>query len=265
MTPQELIHSGMLELYVSGSLNETDSKLIADAAMQFSDVKDEIQRIENALIAALENEGNEISNTAKNNIFKAVGIVQQTKETPIIPLPKKTKFINWAAAAMIVMLIGSGFIISMLGKQKNELKAQKTQIEIDKENLETRVSFLQQATNKAAADMEVYRSHDYKKIMMMPVSSSNHEMACVYLNPVTHKLFVDNCGLPNPGNGKTYQLWAMKNGKPISAGLFNQEMYNSGLQEFAAVDSPESFAVTIENKGGATEPTLSALQVAGKI
>jgi anti-sigma-K factor RskA len=153
----------------------------------------------------------------------------------------------------------------MLGKQKNELKAAKTQIELDNENLETRVSFLQQAANKAAADMEVYRSHDYKKVMLMPVASSSHEMACVYWNPVTHKLFVDNCGLANPGEGKTYQLWAMKNGKPVSVGLFKQEMYNQGLQEFASVDLPESFAVTIENKDGASEPTLSALQVAGKI
>lgn len=265
MTPQELIHSGMLELYVSGSLNEADSKLIADAAIQFSEVKDEINKIEQALIAAFENEGKEISDNAKNKIFKAVNITSEAKEIPVVQLPKKSNIINWAAAAMFVMLIGAGFLITMLGKQKNELKAAKTQIELDNENLETRVSFLQQAANKAAADMEVFRSHDYKKVMLMPVVSSSHEMACVYWNPVTHKLFVDNCGLPNPGEGKTYQLWAMKNGKPISAGLFNQEMYNNGLQEFASVDEVETFAVTIENKGGALEPTFSALQVLGKI
>ena len=42
-------------------------------------------------------------------------------------------------------------------------------------------------------------------------------------------------------------------------------MYNNGLQEFASIDAVETFAVTIENKGGALEPTFSALQVIGKI
>ncbi|MEY4877127.1 MAG: hypothetical protein RL708_2276 [Bacteroidota bacterium] len=264
MTPKELIDSGLLELYVSGTLPESEGKLIAATALQFGEVADEIKRIEAALIAALENEEHIISPTVKNNIFAAINLINDDVQKPVVPL-RKWNMINWAAAAMIVLLIGATFVIVRISKQKNELSAQRIQTELDLGNLQNRVSFLQQASDKAAEDMAVYRSHDYKKIMMMPVSSAHHEMACVYYNPLTHKLYIDNCGLPNPGEDKTYQLWAMKNGKPISAGLLDREMYNKGLQAFANVDGVEAFAITIEDKGGAALPTLSALQVAGNI
>lgn len=265
MTPKELIESGLLELYVSGTLNETDSKLIANAAESFTEIKDEITKIEKAFILALENEGKEISSTAKNNIFNALGVANTSISNNTVLLPKKNRTTLWATAAMFALLISSLFIILILSKAKNELRAEQIQTKIDIENLQNRISFLQQTSDKALADMEIFRSHDYKKIMMAEVQGSHHQAACVYWNPITHKLFVDNCGLVNPGIGKTYQLWAMKNGKPISVGLFNQEMFNKGLQEFALIDSAESFAVTIENAGGSTLPTLTALQVLGKV
>ncbi|MFM2224508.1 MAG: hypothetical protein RJA07_710 [Bacteroidota bacterium] len=265
MTPNELIDSGLLELYISGTLPEDKAQLVAATALQYKEVEDEIKRIEATIIAALENEKHPISANVKNNIFAAINIINtDTEQLKVVPLRSFT-MVNWAAAAMIVLLIGATLFIVEISHQKNELKAQQTQIQLDVDNLKTRLSFLQTASNKAAEDMAVYRSHDYKKIVMMPISDTNHKMACVYYNPITHKLYVDNCGLPNPGNDKTYQLWAMKNGKPTSAGLFDTEMYNHGLQAFADVDGVESFAVTIENKGGATLPTLSALQVAGNI
>jgi cell division protein FtsB len=265
MTPNELINSGLLELYVSGTLPEADNLLISKMAIEYSIVHEEIKRIENSLIAALENENYNISDQAKNKIFEAVKIIPNNAETKVVALSKRRNFINWAAAAMLVLLIGSGFLISILSKQKNQLAAQKTQVETDNETLLSRNSFLQSSIDKAANDLSILRSHDFKKIMLMPVASNNHEMACVYWNPITHKLFVDNCGLANPGEGKTFQLWAMKNGKPINVGVFNQDMYNKGLQEFASVDVVESFAVTIENAAVAAEPNLAALQVAGKI
>jgi uncharacterized protein (UPF0147 family) len=265
MTTQELINSGMLELYVSGTLNEADSKLIATAAIQFSEVKDEINKIEKNLIAAFENEGNEISIEAKTKIFKAVNVLDSIPQKNTIPLHKKSNLLNWAAAAVLLLFISSVFVILNLSKEKSELQSQQNQTKIDVENLASRIAFLQQASDKAALDMQVFRSHDYKKVMMTEVEGRPHQAACVYWNPITHKLFVDNCGLVNAGEGKAYQLWAMKNGKPISVGLFNKDMFNKGLQEFASIDSVESFAVTIENAAGATIPSMDALQVAAKI
>ena len=234
-------------------------------ATEYAMIHEEIKRIENSLIAALENEGNTISGDAEARIFKAVNVIHQSAETKVVELPKKRNFVNWAAAAMLLLLIGSGFLISILSKQKNQLSSQKIQVETDNETLSSRNSFLQLSIDKAASDLAILRSHDFKKIMLMPVSSGNHEMACVYWNPITHKLFVDNCGLASPGDGKTFQLWAIKNGKPVNVGIFNQTMYNKGLQEFASVDLVESFAVTIENAAIAAQPNLAALQVAGKI
>jgi hypothetical protein len=265
MTPHELINSGLLELYVSGTLPEADNVLISKMADEYSIVHEEIKRIENSIIAALENENYTISNQAKNKIFETIKVMPLNDETKIVSFNKNRNIINWAAAAMFLLLIGASIFITILSKQKNQLAVQKTQAETDNETLLSRNTFLQTAINKAANDLSILRSHDFKKIMLMPVSSNNHEMACVYWNPITHQLFVDNCGLANPGNGKTYQMWAIKNGKPINVGIFNKDMYNKGLQEFASVDVVESFAVTIENQNQATLPNLATLQVAGKI
>jgi hypothetical protein len=65
-------------------------------------------------------------------------------------------------------------------------------------------------------------------------------------------------GLPTPPVGKTYQLWAIAGGKPVSAGVFGVDPSGSGslrVTPLAGVPKVDVFAVTLEPAGGVPQPT----------
>ncbi len=262
MTPKELIKSGNLELFVAGNLNEADTHLVYEAMQSFPDVQKEVERIEQAMIVALEHEDKNPSSAVKENILKELNLAN-SNILEFVP-KKKSFFWQYAAAAMLLLLIGSGFLISNLMKQRSDLHASLFQMKSDDEQLKWQNENLQKSVEKDFSDLKVFRSHDFKRVGLASVSGE-HKMVCVYWNNVTHQLYLDNCGLADPGNGKVYQLWAMKDGKPIDVGLFDKNTFNNGLQAMKEVDVAQAFAVTIENAGGASIPTLSTMQVLGKI
>lgn len=72
-------------------------------------------------------------------------------------------------------------------------------------------------------------------------------------------------GLPIPPPGKTYQLWVIAGGKPVSAGVFTVDP-RSGVARVrvAPLSAPaDTFAVTIEPEGGLPQPS-GEMYLAGK-
>ena len=67
--------------------------------------------------------------------------------------------------------------------------------------------------------------------------------------------------LPKPPQGMQYQLWAMVDGKPVSAGLFNMHE----LQQMNITPRADAFGVTLEKEGGADQPNMDELKVFRKV
>ena len=90
MTPKELIESGNLEMYVAGTLNEQDAHLVYESMQSFPEVRNEVQRIEAAIIAALENESEFPSASVKEKLLAELNL----KATDLKPIaaPKKKYF-----------------------------------------------------------------------------------------------------------------------------------------------------------------------------
>lgn len=59
-------------------------------------------------------------------------------------------------------------------------------------------------------------------------------------------------GLPPPPEGKAYEIWVIEDGRPDPAGLFSEE--NVVALE-RGVSSGNAVAVTLEDEGGAAQPT----------
>ncbi len=60
-----------------------------------------------------------------------------------------------------------------------------------------------------------------------------------------------------------YQLWAIVDGKPVDAGVFDST--TAGLLKMKALAGAAAFAVTIEPRGGKATPSLETLQVIGNV
>ena len=64
--------------------------------------------------------------------------------------------------------------------------------------------------------------------------------------------------IPVPEQGKTYQLWAIEGGKPVSMGVFDVDKEGNSMMEIKLMPEPGGpmqFAVTLEPAGGMPQPT----------
>jgi hypothetical protein len=87
----------------------------------------------------------------------------------------------------------------------------------------------------------------------------------VFVNPERGVLLIAS-NLPPAPSGKAYEMWVIpKGGKPVPAGLFQSETGGTAVHvQGGAVDlaSTAAVAVTLENEGGAPQPTSQPLIVA---
>ncbi|MGH8004797.1 MAG: anti-sigma factor, partial [Limisphaerales bacterium] len=80
----------------------------------------------------------------------------------------------------------------------------------------------------------------------------------VVLDPEKGKAVVYMYRLPQTPQGKHYQLWVMREGKPTSAGVFTVAADGSAALKLDRLPEPDgfsSFLVTIEPEGGQIAPT----------
>lgn len=74
-------------------------------------------------------------------------------------------------------------------------------------------------------------------------------------------------GLPAAPGGKTYQLWAIASGKPVSAGIFDVDAGGAAtfpVNPLPSIGDVEMFAVTLEPAGGLAQPS-GEMYLAGKV
>jgi anti-sigma-K factor RskA len=62
-------------------------------------------------------------------------------------------------------------------------------------------------------------------------------------------------GLPKPPAGRTYQLWALRNERPLSLGTFGVEEGEAVVQIENPVERADAMAVTVEPEGGSDQPS----------
>jgi anti-sigma-K factor RskA len=77
-------------------------------------------------------------------------------------------------------------------------------------------------------------------------------------NKDTHKALFLVSNIPTLEKGKTYQLWVIENGKPVSMGVFDVDKQGKKMIEIKLMPEPAKpmqFAVTLEPAGGMPHPT----------
>ena len=91
----------------------------------------------------------------------------------------------------------------------------------------------------------------------------------VYWHTSGKQVMVDNSKLHLPANDRNhqYQLWALVNGKPVDLGVFDIETEQHGgiLKNMKDIASAQTFAVTLEQRGGSPSPTMEQMIVAGNV
>jgi hypothetical protein len=103
---------------------------------------------------------------------------------------------------------------------------------------------------------QVYAADD---VVVLEVTDSPFDsIQVVYSREVGRALFVAD-GLPDPGSGRTYQLWLIGNDGPVSAGTFAPEDGRATVVLQGAASDRLTVGLTIEPEGGSDRPTGEVL------
>ena len=270
-----IISSGDLELYVLGMLSEEDNVKVARLAEMFPEIKKEIDDIEQSLLQM----GDEAdasdapSPLVRNNLFAQLhsfasetventGVADVTnnamadkKEAKIIPMRQPKRILtNLLLAASVFGLIACFAVISHL------VSANKHYHEVA-DNITSKVNQLQQNTLTLQQNLGLYQDTNYQKINLKHVPGKPEALLQLFWNKSTHRVYAADISLPDAPAGKQYQLWAIVDGKPVSAGLLNTKRTPQQMFDFAKADA---FAITLEKAGGSPTPTLTEMYVMGK-
>jgi len=102
------------------------------------------------------------------------------------------------------------------------------------------------------------------KMPAMPNSPDPSSATTVYWDTRSKDVYLAVNKLPIPSTDQQYQLWAMMDGKPVDAGVFDIKD-GAGMVKMKNIPRAEAFAITLEKKGGSPVPSMDKLYVMGKV
>jgi len=282
MIAQELISSGKLELYVAGVLSEREMAHVAVVAMEYPEVALEIEKIEQVMIEFLSPAEFRMDETDREKEIDTIldkihadsklngGYAFAASAPPGARVRKMNSLpFNLAVAALLIgLVIATGLTIlfgardAHLSKEVAALKSKEQGLVSNNERFQDTLSHMQQQVN-------IMRNILTKRIQLTNVAGNKitgqDNYMLVYWNPQSKKLLLVDANLPNLDAQQQYQLWALYDGKPIDAGVFDYKNLQVSSSFQKDIPNAQAFAVTVEPKGGSKSPTLSNLCMMGKL
>ena len=263
MDIKEYIESGILELYVAGSLSEQENQEIYALLLKHPELLDEILKIESAIITLTAS----VSPSNTKHLFKAVkeklGLTTD-KDTSVRPLHKPGtnwfSYVGWAAS----LVIGLGLFWFI--NQNNNLKDQIQTIETDKELLEVTLEKYSTDLTESKQLITFLRDKDIIAVPLAGQAVSPDSYAKAYWDKKSNTVVLDVQGLPEPPQGKVYQVWSLTLNPltPTSLGTIdNFSTDDNKLFTIENANASEAFGITLEPAGGSDSPTLEQLYTLG--
>lgn len=286
MNIKEYIQSGVLELYAAGALEEHEAREVEAMADKHPEIQAELTAVQDALLAYSSSfkknprpelrqsvldkidsmEGRDYENILslsnpekKMNIGRPLQASGENYERP-------AKFSYLMAAVWIFLVLNIAGNIYFYTKFKNT-EEQMTSVVNESNRMKLEYEKIRLDMEKKSADMKMVMNRSNKIIDLKGMDIAPQSFATVYWNPNSKQVMLNVENLPMPPSGKQYQLWALKDGKPIDAGVFDMIPGTEGDMHMMPVTiaDADAFAVTLEKMGGSPSPTLTQLYVMGKI
>ena len=268
MEPKEIISSGILELYATGTASLQEIDLVQSFLVTFPEVADELSKIEGdletyAMLFAVEPDVDikekifeKINYENKNLNIAGVNGNVNNSSAKIVSFPSYLKFVSAAA----VLLLVSSVALNVVQYNKNN-DINKILIKSDAE-----LAVLKQDNSELSTDMGVVQNKYSKPVSLHGLEASPNATAKIFYIENTGEVYIDPSNLPVAPEGKQYQLWGIVNGKPVDAGMIltSKKGDKYRIQKMKTFGKAEAFAVTLETGKGNQSPQ-GPMYVMGKM
>ena len=267
MDIKSYIDSGILELYVAGSLSEKENGEVYALMQQYPEVTKEVMDIEASIIKLTASAApKDIKNVIYEAIQDKLDSSNDDGQSKVIPINKQKN--NWFAYTGWAASIILGGTLIWMSNQNNALESQVNTAEIDKEFLEIQIENINSDLADTKKILNVFRDKDIITVPLAGQAVYPEAYAKAYWNKQDKTVFFDLQGLPEPPEGKVYQVWslALNPLTPTSLGTID-DFKTDANKIFSLENTNESqaFGITLEPAGGSESPTLEQLYTLGAI
>lgn len=272
------IESGVLELYVLGDLSAEEKAEVEAMSKLHPEVKAELEEVEKVMMEVSSGLAVEPSEKVKENFFSQITFSDEqetlepvtlaTNEAKVVPLNNnKLNFYKYSFAAALALLVLSIVAIINLSGNLKESRQQIAELQNSNQTFANQVNYLDQKVASSNQSIKVLTNPDFKMVALKGTDYSPSSTIMVAFNAKEQKVMLDFTSMDMPKNDEQhqYQLWALVDGKPIDLGVFDMEDGSFGLKDMKPIGKAQTFAVTLEPRGGSINPTLEKLMVIGNI
>lgn len=276
MNIHEYISSGIVESYVLGLSDRKEAAEFERMCSEHPEVKTardsfELQLEKQAFVNVVAP-----PERVRSNFFaeldQAIAQDSSAVPPPVVPLfesgNRRTtgSIAKYLAAASIILLVVSTALNFYFFQQYqsystryNDLLAQNGQLTLNNNTIQTRLRSYETTIGRLT-DTNV----TIVKMPGFPKGPSPASLATVYWDKRTKEVFLYVNNMPRPVTSKQYQLWALVGGKPVDAGTFDVDG-DTVLVRMKNVPNAETFAITLQDRGGSPTPDLTQLYVIGNV
>jgi len=262
LNAQEIISSGILELYCTGLSSAAETAEVIQWAKKYPEVAAEIEAIQSGLEDYARIHEVEPDTSVKEKIFASIKI---EKEAPVAQDSSKSKVYSispawkYMAAASVILLIGSLYFnftfYSKYQSANTELASTQSALKQQKD-----------LADNMHSDMGVITNKNAMPVSLAPMPDVPDAAARIYWMQNTKEVYIDPSNLPKAPSGKQYQFWAIVDGKPVNGGIITTEINGKKVyvQKMKSFGSAQAFAVSLED-AGPEKPVPTKVMVMGKI
>ncbi len=172
--------------------------------------------------------------------------------------PRLPRWMYFAAAALLLLSVwGVAGQLRMRGEVQR-LAAERARLARQVEALDREVDLARAEARQAAQALQILAAPSVRSVVLAGLGPTPGAAGHTYVNPQTRDALFYAFNLPRLEEDKTYQLWFIAGGKPVSAGTFSVDARGTArvrVEKVSDVKEIQAWAVTIEPRGGVPQPT----------
>lgn len=184
----------------------------------------------------------------------AVRVVKDAlDEVTASALEKSRRFwVGVSGALALASIVLAFFFTRQISQLENDLAAMQTQAQLNAQM----VNDLQLRLQEKERILNVVQSPKVQLVELRGLEPAPAAAGKVFWSSAEKKAVFIAQNLPTPAADQDYQLWIIRGGQPIDAGVFAVDEQGTGVTIFNITEEQDvnAFAVTLEKKGGVPAP-----------
>ncbi len=277
MNIAEYIASGILEIYVLGELPASEATEVETLAERYPEVREEIQRIEQTYSSLAAQTAVAPRPTLRDEILNKLAPENSPSSSEAdrsVEMPEKSGSeprriwpLQFGIAASLLFAILSAVAALYFRGQWREAEQQLDQVLTQNQEIASQYETATQRADQLSENLSVVTSPNFQTIRLAGTENFPNNSAQVYWNPTESRVYLNPGNLSVPPSDKQYQLWAIVDGQPVSAGLLTLSEENTSqlVAMNASINQASAFAITLEPQGGSEAPTMDQMYVLGEV